>query len=51
MPIPKQKIDGLTFIFPNHVCCICYVELEQNTMYIDSDGRKWDMCKECGNND
>ena len=29
-------------------CCICFKELTIEECAIDKDGKKWDMCKECG---
>jgi hypothetical protein len=48
MPIPKYKTDpGFTPLFKNIICCMCFVDLEEDTLYIDPDGTKWDVCKSC----
>lgn len=29
-------------------CCICFVDLEPETCYVDQEGQRWDMCEACG---
>ena len=47
MPFPKPENPVYTPLFKNHVCCMCWEELEPETIYIDADGQKWDQCKAC----
>lgn len=49
MPIFRGNREtlGYTPSFENYVCCLCFEELEEDTLYIDEKGIKWDICKEC----
>ena len=30
------------------MCTLCFERVEQDGLYVDNDGVRWDVCKECG---
>ena len=30
------------------MCCICFGRFTQDELWVDGQGDRWDMCKECG---
>jgi hypothetical protein len=46
MPIKKTKTT-YTPLFENVTCCLCFNDLEPETITIDKDGNKWDVCISC----
>lgn len=43
-----QRHYGVICPSGNVMCCLCFGSFSQDQLWVDAEGIRWDVCRECG---